>query len=87
MIAQKSENPEGLHQRYHVQKVEGETDPNAVYLVLRLDPAGVGDDPIWNRICRSAARHIAAELLETGHMLKVATDLQTLVNRLESPDW
>lgn len=47
------ENPNGLHQRYHVSKVTGEpVDENAEYFVLRLDENG--DDPVHIESCRKA---------------------------------
>ncbi len=29
--------PRGLYKKYQVTKIEGDTDPNALYFVLRLD--------------------------------------------------
>lgn len=43
-----------------MQKVEGETDPEAVYLVLRLDQGG--SDSAWTQICREAAVYLASEI-------------------------
>jgi hypothetical protein len=37
----KEENPDGLHQRFKIQHIDGQADdPNAEYFVLRLDSGG-----------------------------------------------
>jgi hypothetical protein len=79
-----AENPNGLHQRYRVTKMDGEYDPNAVYFVLRLD--GQGDDPTWIKACRVAALRLAHELDVLKHMPHLADDLRSLVERLVAQD-
>ena len=43
----------GLKRKYIVTKVEGETDPNAEYFVLRVDPHEP-NDPIHYHACMMA---------------------------------
>ena len=59
----KAENPNGLHTRYRVSKIEGEVDDRAVYFVLRVDPDG--SDPDWTRRCRNAVAGLALGILST----------------------
>lgn len=73
------ENPRGLHQRYRVEKLDGTTDPNAVYLVLRLDRAGT--DPIWTEACRQAALHLGRSLYDS-HLSEMASDITMLVRKI-----
>lgn len=49
-IPTQTENPKGLHQRFHIEKLNGETDPKAEYFVLRLDSNG--KDPNHINACR-----------------------------------
>lgn len=85
MIPAKEDNPSGLHQRYRVTKANKEhgerDDPNAVYLVLRLDKAG--DDVVWTQLCRDAAVYLAQKLLMQEHLPQVAKDIIQLVRDLE----
>jgi len=79
-IPTREEKPTGLHQRYRVEKLEGETDPRAVYLALRLDEHGT--DPKWIEHCREAARTLAFNVSadpECGHLHEMACDLLEIV--------
>lgn len=49
-IPTQEQNPKGLHQRFYVEKLNGETDPKAEYFVLRLD--NNGKDPNHINACR-----------------------------------
>ncbi len=78
------DNPHGLHQRYRVEKVNGEaTDPMATYFVLRLD--GFGRDGQHIAACRAAARAYADYVTsgECPHLATVGVQLRTLVDNLE----
>lgn len=84
MIPTREDNPGGLHQRYRVEKVCGRTDPDAVYLVLRLD--NKGDDPAWTKACRMAARQLALQLQNAQgalHLRQMGRELQSLVSDIE----
>lgn len=60
-IPTRKENPNGLHQRYIVQKANGENvDPNAEYFVLRLDKGG--KDPNHLNACKSAVAQYARNI-------------------------
>lgn len=64
-IPTQAENPQGLHQRYIISKVDGSPlDEGAEYFVLRLDDGG--GDPNHIKACREAvlcyARNIATKL-------------------------
>lgn len=74
------ENPRGLHQRYKVEKLYGDQDPDAVYFVLRLDKRG--DDTIWTSECRVAARGLAIALMGRKHLREVAEELYKLCEEL-----
>ena len=78
-IPTKAKNPQGLHQRYKVEKLDGETDAHAVYIVLRIDSQGT--DPEWIEACRKAAWVLTENL--PIRLKKVAIDLQRL---LDDPD-
>lgn len=80
-IPAKINNPVGLYQRYKVEKLIGPTDPNAVYLVLRLDNKGT--DPIWTGCCRDAARMLAIDLFEKSHLVQLSEELMALCSALE----
>lgn len=69
-------NPSGLHQRYRVSRLEGRTDPRAVYFVLRLDR--FGRDPVHVEACRVAARAYAQAVKGTK-LEQVGQDLRQLV--------
>ena len=84
-IPQKRDNPNGLHQRYVISKVDGESvDPMATYFVLRLD--GMGRDGMHVSACRAAARAYATYVQsgETPHLAQIGKDLQTLVNNFDT---
>jgi hypothetical protein len=71
-IPTKSENPKGLHQRYYVEKVDGEPiDPKAEYFILRLD--NYGSDPKHIAACRKAIITYAKEI--KNHLPKLSKDL------------
>lgn len=66
------ENPDGLYQRYIVEKVSGEpVGDNAEYFVLRLDK--YGDDQIHIAACRKAIMTYADEIKD--HLPKLSNDL------------
>lgn len=60
-IPKQQENPNGLHQRYIVEKANGEpVDTKAEYFVLRVDP--FGSDPDHIIACRKALMTYAKEI-------------------------
>lgn len=74
-----TENPSGLHARYHIMKIPKEgtnvlipTDPKAQYFVLRLDTGG--SDPEHIKACRIAA-HAYADAIQ-HHLPDLANDLK-----------
>lgn len=67
-----TENQKGLYRRYKVEKVNGDTDPNAEYFVLRLDEGGSDIEHI--KACRIAA-HAYADAIER-HLPQLAADLR-----------
>lgn len=86
LIPSRKDNPDGLHQRYAVCKINDDgtlqpPDQDAVYIVLRLDKKG--DDPIWTKSCRSAVKWLAGQLRIEGHNLNLVKDLYELVYKLE----
>lgn len=67
-----SENPNGLHGRYIVEKVNGEPiDDDAEYFILRLDKNG--SDPKHIAACRKAIMTYAEEIKD--HLPKLSQDL------------
>lgn len=80
VIPEKEKNPDGLHKRYNVTKVDGDEDPNAVYFVLRLD--SMGDDPEHLRACQAAARVYARQIKD--HIPGLAADLNRLLDMEEA---
>jgi hypothetical protein len=71
-IPTQSENPKGLHQRYIVEKANGDTmNPNAEYFVLRVDP--YGNDPKHIAACRKALMTYANEIKD--HLPELSKDL------------
>lgn len=76
-----AENPNGLHQRYRVEKLDGENDPNAVYFVLRLDKGG--DDPLWTQMCRNAVYAIGVQMLTANHLPQLGREMMRLANKHE----
>lgn len=80
----KSENPDGLHQRYIVVNADGTPVPHdAIFFVLRLDNAAKNKDNV--AACRSAAKERIAHIRKSNHqiLLKVADDLESLIQQLE----
>jgi hypothetical protein len=66
------ENPNGLHNRYYVSKVNGEkVDENAEYFILRLDEYGSDINHI--KACRKAIITYANEIKE--HLPILSSDL------------
>jgi len=84
-IPPKNANPNGLHRRYSVTKVDGEpVDPMATYFVLRLD--GLGRDGAHIAACRAAARAYA-DYVQSGdcpHLAKLGSDLRALVDNFDA---
>lgn len=84
-IPSKLDNPNGLHQRYVISKVNGErVDPMATYFVLRLDH--FGRDGLHIAACRAAARAYA-DFVQSGeapHLAAIGAQLRTLVDNLEA---
>lgn len=78
------QNPTGLHQRYRVEKLYGESDPLAIYFALRLDQHG--DDQLWIDSCREAANQLCNGLRARNHMLPLAGDLSRLLESTQAPD-
>ena len=71
-IPTKTENPQGLHQRYIVTKTNGEPiDKNAEYFILRLDSGG--SDKKHIAACRKAILTYAEEIKE--HLPELSQDL------------
>lgn len=80
VIPSAEENPHGLHRRYVVTKADGSPcDPNAIYLVLRLDSGGKDQEHI--AACRVSARKYADEA--PGRLSKMTHELRRLLDRLE----
>lgn len=72
------ENPDGLHQRYVLEKSNGESvDPRAVYFVLRLDE--FGSDPEHIRACRQALWSYCNEIQRVPHLCGLCHDLRRLL--------
>ena len=71
-IPTREENPLGLHQRYFIEKTDGEpVDENAEYFILRLDKAG--RDPRHVAACRKAILTYAEDIKD--HLPVLAQDL------------
>jgi hypothetical protein len=71
-IPTQSENPTGLHQRYVIEKTNGEpVDARAEYFILRLDD--YGNDPKHIEACRKAVLFYAQEIKD--HLPKLSKDL------------
>jgi hypothetical protein len=87
-IPSMQDNPNGLHQRYRVTKLNGEpTDPMATYFVLRLDHFGRDGQHI--AACREAARTYCDYIDDLGDdanpiLQSVAKQLRTVVENLEA---
>lgn len=66
------ENADGLHQKYFIQKVNGEPlDDGSEYFVLRLDNGG--SDPIHAEACRQAVLTYASII--KNHLPHLSDDL------------
>ena len=79
-IPTQSENPDGLHSRYHVEKTNGEpVDENAEYFVLRVDKNG--SDPKHIAACRKAVITYAEEI--RPYLPKLANDLIQRYNNIK----
>lgn len=80
----KSENPDGLHQRYIVVNADGTPVPHdAIFFVLRLDNAA--KNTVNVAACRSAAKEWISHIRKSSNqiLLKVADDLESLIQQLE----
>lgn len=72
------ENPNGLHQRYIVEKANGKpVDPSAIYFVLRLDNGGSDHKHI--KACREAAKAYITALRQQNHLPDLADDLAIIL--------
>lgn len=81
----KSENPNGLHQRYIVTKADGSpVDPNAIYFVMRLDSGG--KDPTHIEAGRDAACEWADRIQSMGkkseHLHQTAREIRSMVEKM-----
>lgn len=87
MLKTKSENPNGLHLRYIVQKADGTSvDDDAVYFVLRLDRGG--SDKMHLQACRVAAIEYAKFVKAhpaAAHLALLGDELQRLVESICNP--
>jgi hypothetical protein len=83
-IPTQSENPKGLHQRYIVEKANGEPiDENAEYFILRVDLNG--SDPKHIAACRKALMTYANEIKD--HLPVLSADLiERYGDNKSSPD-
>lgn len=79
-----TEHPHGLHQRYIIRKANGDpVEPDAVYLVLRLDHKG--DDPYWIMACQQAALQLSQIICNgPGVMPQLSKDIAALVHRINN---
>ena len=67
------ENPEGLHQRFYLKKLDGtDLHPKSEYFILRLDPYGRDKNHV--QACRIAV-NAYADAIE-AHLPKLAADLR-----------
>lgn len=80
MLPSKQDNPEGLHQRYDIKKIFGNTSNYAQYFVLRIDAQG--GDPTHLAACQQAARVYANQIKE--HLPQLAADLHRLLDTNEA---
>lgn len=78
MIPTKEQNPEGLHQKYKIEKADGSPiDPEAEYFVLRLDAKG--DYPhveAGRKAMKVYANEIESEIPELAKDLRRRYDLK-----------
>lgn len=80
------DNPKGFHARYIVTHADGSpTDPNAVYLVLRLDNGG-SDSKHIEAGRAGAAAYVAYLAKEApNHLVQMRKELQALINSMAAP--
>lgn len=76
-----ADNPDGLHQRYAVTKIDGVDDPRAIYIVLRVDK--YGDDQEWLGACRAACAVLASILRPIARLRKLSNDLLKLLDMVD----
>lgn len=73
IIPLKADNPDGLHLKYFISKVNGKpVDEEAEYFVLRLDPPKITDSEetkAHRAACKSAVIKFAQEILKTNSKL------------------
>ncbi len=69
-----SDKQKGLYQKYQVTKVEGKTDPEAIYIVLRVDT---------DMHARLAVLLYSALIAKTYH--KLSFDLNVMLHKLGLP--
>jgi hypothetical protein len=82
MLPTREENPDGLHQHYHITKADGSPyDPSAIYFVLRLDK--YARDPAHAEACRKAALCYADNA--PPHLRMLAADLRRYVEPAMNP--
>ena len=95
-LPSRESNPDGLHQRYIVNKADGTSNPDAKYFVLRLDLEG--GDKEHATACRKAAqtyirnapkhmRRVAEELVEWADLQepedpKINAQIHEMIDRL-----
>lgn len=80
MLPTPEQNPDGLHGRYKITKVDGTpVDPEAIYFILRID--GEGDDPIHIAACNNAINEYCNTLAANRHLPKLVEDLRAIANR------
>ena len=79
MLPTKKENPHGFHRKYNITKADGSPcDPEAVYLVLRLDGTS-----FYSVASRMAAKVYA----ENTPAEKMGEDLLQMTKRLGDESW
>lgn len=80
------ECPNGFHRRYEVSKTSGEPcDPDAEYMVLRLDWGGDDKKHIW--ACRIAA--VAYAQMIADHLPELSKDILERYSNIpkNAEDW
>ena len=81
VIPTAAENPDGFHQRYRVTHEDGRpTDPNARYVVFRID--GHGSDPVYTSAGREAVRAYEKAILAgpPGPLVEVARQMREMAD-------
>jgi len=72
-IPTQDENPDGLHQRYRIEKADGSpVEYGSEYFVLRLDDGG--SDPNHIEACKAAVLRYSEKIKD--HIPQLATDLK-----------